>query len=89
MNQLLERQYNFAFTKRSPSRILIGVTPEDHNTYKIVLRSDFVEEVLARTFLDTKWFNVIDEQNAGNRGNLFESYIRVLFSQGIVTFDYL
>jgi hypothetical protein len=33
------------------------------------------------------WFNVLGEENSANSGNLFESYVRVMFSQGPVEFS--
>jgi hypothetical protein len=45
-----------------------------------------VEEQLAVKYLRTSWYNVLDEGNTGNRGNLFESYVRIKFSLGPVSF---
>ena len=89
VQELLGGSYRFAFNKNSPSRVLIGVCPSDDQrltNFKISLRSDYVEELLALKYLRTSWYNVLDEGNAGNRGNLFESYVRIKFSLGPVSF---
>jgi hypothetical protein len=83
---------NFALSAESPSSVLIGIGP-DYTirdqfppTRKITLKSDYVAEALAVKFLHMSWFELLDEANAGNRGNLFESYIRAKFSQAPVVF---
>ena len=44
----------------------------------------YAEERLAERFLKLSWLAVLDEDNAGNRGNLFEAFVRVKFSQPVV-----
>ena len=90
VQELLGGSYRFAFDKNSPSRVLIGICPSDDQrltNFTIALKSDVVEERLALKFLKTSWYNVLDEGNAGNRGNLFEAYVRKKFSMGPVTFS--
>jgi hypothetical protein len=91
---------SFAFNDAgasSPSSVLIGIGP-DYDTrfddqrhsgiYKITLTSDYVEECVAIKFVRMSWFARLDDEecNAGNLGNLFESYVRAKFSQAPVVF---
>ena len=86
VRQLYNGRYEFAFRQNSPSSILIAIAPgkDDPTDYTVALKSDFVEECLAGNFLKISWFEVADEGNASNRGNLFESYVRSKFSMGQV-----
>ena len=86
VRQLYNGRYEFAFEQNSPSSILIAIAPDedDSTDYTVALKSDFVEECFARNFLKISWFEVADEGNASNRGNLFESYVRSKFSMGQV-----
>jgi len=81
--------YKFSFKPDEPSSRLIGISPKDNNMtlFKITLKSDYIEERLAFRHLKMSWYAVLDEGNAGNRGNLFESYLRVKFSKGPVRFS--
>lgn len=89
VHELVEGRHKFTFKKDAPSSVLIAIGPCDDSLtrVKIMLKSDYVEERLARKYLQTKWYEALDEGNAGNRGNLFESYIRDKFSQGPVKFS--
>ena len=90
--ELAEGKYNFPFKSDSPSSVLIGIGPGDpssslHRTLlKITLKSDYIEERVANKYLKMSWFAVLNESNAGNCGSLFESYVRLKFSQQPVTF---
>ena len=86
VDELLDGRYKFSFKPDDPSSVLIGIAPEDENLVrlKISLTSDYVEECLAMRHLRASWYSVLNEDNAGNRGNLFESYIRAKFSRGPV-----
>eukprot|EP00550_Attheya_septentrionalis_P010248 CAMPEP_0198288484 /NCGR_PEP_ID=MMETSP1449-20131203/6965_1 /TAXON_ID=420275 /ORGANISM="Attheya septentrionalis, Strain CCMP2084" /LENGTH=587 /DNA_ID=CAMNT_0043986629 /DNA_START=175 /DNA_END=1938 /DNA_ORIENTATION=- len=78
---------NFAFSPDAPSSVLVSVTPHeaDSSFYRLVLSSDLIEEQLAAKFLRMSWFAaVLDEDNSGNRGNLFEAFVREKFSRGPV-----
>lgn len=90
VQELVEGSYRFAFDSSSPSSVLIGVRPSDDQrltNFKILLRSDYVEERLAHKYLRTSWYSVLNEGNVGNRGNLFESHVRRKFSLGPVFFS--
>jgi hypothetical protein len=88
VQELAEGRYMFAFDTGAPSSILIAIAPNGVNStrFTVALKSDFVEESLASKHLKISWFNFLDEDNAGNRGNLFESYLRLKFSTGQVRF---
>lgn len=88
--------HQFIFKEESPSSKLIGIGPKnDHSNdggldwthYKISLKSDYVEERLAFRHIKMSWYEFLDEANAGNRGNLFESYVRLKFSNGPVVLE--
>jgi len=89
VNELVDGRYKCTFQPDAPSSILIGIGPRDNDLtdLKITLRSDYVEECLAYKYLKTSWYSFLDEDNAGNRGNIFESYIRAKFSRGPVQFS--
>jgi hypothetical protein len=77
---------NFAFEPRAPSSVLVSVTPHETSSseYRLKLSSDFIEEQLAKKCLRRSWFALLDEDNSGNRGNLFEAFVREKFSHGPV-----
>lgn len=89
VQELSDGTYRFEFDKKSPRSVLIGLgpDPQDSTLFKITLKSDFVEEHLANKYLKTSWYQVLNEENAGNRGNLFESYLRQKFSTAAVRFS--
>ncbi|MEM1008466.1 MAG: hypothetical protein AAGJ35_05630, partial [Myxococcota bacterium] len=86
VQELAEGRHQFVFDETAPSSVLVGVGPHDQDMerFKITLKSDYVEELLAEKYLRTTWYQVLDEDNAGNWGNLFESYLRRKFSMGQV-----
>lgn len=89
VQELLEGSHRFAFNKNSPSSVLIGIGPSDDQRLTnctVSLRSDYVEEWLTLKYLRTSWYNVLNKGKAGNRGNLFESHVRIKFSLGTVSF---
>jgi hypothetical protein len=86
VQKLAEGRCQFSFKPESPSSLLIGICPKGLNGRTITLKSDYVEEQLANKYLKTAWYAVLDEENSGNRGNLFEAYVRVKFSQAPVIF---
>ena len=53
----------------------------------VTLNSDCVEEQLSKKYHKSSWYAILDEDNSGNRGNLFEAYLRAKFSQASVTFS--
>ena len=89
VKDLAEGRYQFTFDQTVPSSILIGLGPDDKDPtlFKTTLKSDFVEERLASRHLKISWYAVLDKDNEGNRGNLFESYLRLKFSSGPVLFS--
>ena len=89
VNALVAGRYQFTFQANAPSSVLVGIGPSDDrmNLHKTSLKSDYVEERLAVKHLQTSWYAVLDEQNSGNRGNLFEAFLRVKFSQGKIHFS--
>jgi hypothetical protein len=86
VQELTEGRYQFPFKPETPSSLLIGICPKGLDGPTIILKSDYVEEQLANKYLKTAWYAVLDEENSGNRGNLFEAYLRVKFSQAPVIF---
>ena len=73
--------YGFNYQPKAPSSALVSLYPgEDLSVVDTVLRSDYVAEQLAARWLKISWYAIIDEDNAGNRGNLFEAYLRQLFA---------
>ena len=89
VQELAEGSHRFSFCPEAPSSALIAVGPKDQNlnVFKLTIKSDYIEECLAAKYLRMAWYAVLDEENAGNRGNLFESYLRALFSQRSVSFS--
>ena len=85
--ELAEGRFQFPFKPDSPSSLLIGICPDGPDKRKITLKSDYVEEQLAKKYLKSSWYAILDEDNSGNRGNLFEAYLRVKFAQAPVTFS--
>lgn len=85
---LVEGTYQFTFTPSAPSSDLVGLCPLDPSLEidKVVLKSDYVEEQLAKRHLKISWYAFLNEDNAGNRGNLFESYLREKFSSAAIFF---
>lgn len=89
IHELVEGRYKFTFQPNAPSSILVGICPSDNavTVLKITLKSDHVEERLAIKHLRASWYAVLDEENSGNRGNIFESYLRVKFSKEPMRFS--
>jgi hypothetical protein len=87
VQELAEGRYQFPFEPDSPSSLLIGICPTGLDGFTTTLKSDYVEERLANKYLKMAWYAVLNEDNSGNRGNLFEAYIRVKFSQAPVMFS--
>lgn len=89
VQELSEGRYMFAFDTTEPSNMLIAIGPDyqDWGQSIISLKSDYVEERLANKYLRMSWYDVGDEDNAGNRRNLFESYVRLKFSTSPVIFE--
>ena len=85
---LADGTYQFSYTPDAPSSVLIGIGPKDESLerQKIVLKSDYVEEQLAKRHLKISWYAFLNEENHGNRGNLFESYLREKFSSKAIHF---
>lgn len=89
IHELVDGRHKFSFKPSAPSSILVGIGPKesDMTKLKITLKSDYVEECLAKKHLKTSWYAVLNEVNSSNRGNLFESYTRLKFSQGPARFS--
>ena len=79
---LMTGAYQFPYTPSAPSSILVGLSPQNNELTVVttVLKSDYIAEELAKRHLKIRWYAVLDEGNAGNRGNMFESYLREMFS---------
>ena len=73
---------NFAFNPDAPLSKLILVGPKEENSSlcHLLLTSDCVEERITAQFLRNSWFSVLNKDNAGNRGNLFEAFVCQNFS---------
>lgn len=74
-----------AFDVTAPESSLVFVEPNktDATHYQVSICSDFAEELIAEQHLKLSWFAVLNEENAGNRGNLFEAFIRQKLSKPI------
>jgi hypothetical protein len=85
---LVDGNYQFLYKPAEPSSTLVGLGPADANLelIKIVLKSDYVEEQLGKRHLRISWYAFLNEDNAGNRGNVFESYLREKFSVAEIHF---
>uniref|UniRef100_A0A7S2UDW3 Uncharacterized protein n=1 Tax=Attheya septentrionalis TaxID=420275 RepID=A0A7S2UDW3_9STRA len=85
---LVEGAYQFSYKPSEPSSVLVGLSPSDSSLEikKIVLKSDYVEEQLAKKHFNISWYAFLNEDNAGNRGNVFESYLREKFSSAAISF---
>ena len=90
INELIEGRYKFAFKPDQPSSRIIGIGPEKDrptNLYTVFLKSDYIQELLAENWLHNSWYSVLDEDNGGNRGNLFEAFVRRKFYKQQVHFE--
>lgn len=86
---LMTGAYQFPYTPSAPSSILVGLRPqnEDLDIATTVLKSDYISEKLAKRHLKISWYAVLNQENAGNRGNMFESYLREIFSSAATCFS--
>ena len=83
IHELADGRCDFAFNTNAPESTLVSVEPHRNNPlmYDLAICSDFAEEMIAQKHLKLSWYAVLDEDNSGNRGNLFESFVRVKLSR--------
>lgn len=78
INELADGVYAKAFNPECPESCLVSVEPVEDmpSQYHLTISSDFAEEKIAEKRMQVSWYAVLDEDNSGNRGNLFEAFIR-------------
>ncbi|KAL3923652.1 MAG: hypothetical protein SGILL_001537 [Bacillariaceae sp.] len=88
-HSLADGTCQFTFMPLAPGSILVAITPRADNreVHSVVLASDLIEEMLAAKFLKLALYDVLDEENSGNRGNLFEAFVRRKLSTSSVQYE--